>query len=119
MTFKEMLLKNSTEIKESRAKILIETAEDAQFEIVRQLRKERRNLTTKLLSLTDIYPDSELSMRVVKDKFNANSLFNEIQGIKVELANKAVELRLAGETYVEYFGKLADESRLTATKSKK
>jgi len=91
-------------IKESRAKIVSEDALDAQTELVRELKKSKRELERRLIQLSDMSPDSELSLKVVKDNFNAAAWVKEIQDIKIELANKEVELTLAEATFNEWFG---------------
>ena len=103
MKFQEMLTANSGTIKASRAKLIASSAEEAQSEIVRTIRKELRALEFKLLNLTDIAPESELSLMVVKKDFNAYQLFEDIQSTKVARLNKKVELQVAEETYSEWF----------------
>lgn len=101
--FETNLIASSKTIKANRARAISEDVENAQSEIVRKLTQEKRDLTRKLDSLSDLYPDSELSLRVVKDSFNAAEWASEVQALKVELANKTVELSLAKETYDEWF----------------
>lgn len=108
MEFLKNLTLSNAQIKEARAKVICEDAKDAQEEIVRVIKREKRELDSKLLSLTDMYPDSELSLRVVKTDFNAKTLFSEIQKCKIEREMKAVELRLAEETYQEWFGNVEE-----------
>lgn len=104
------LLKNGPEeIKDARRSIIIEEAEEAQYEIVKGLRREVRSLEKNLLSLTDFYPDSELSLRVVAKNFNAVKLFQEVHVTKVALAEKVEEYEIALETYNTYFGELREE----------
>lgn len=102
--FIQNLTKGNAAIKEARANIIGEDALDAQTQILDNLKREKRELDRKLLELTDMYPDSELSLRVVKKDFNAKELFKDIQETKVDLLAKKVELTLAEETYKEWFG---------------
>ena len=104
--FAKTLTQSNKAIKAARANIIAASAEESQNDIVRVLRKEKRDLEFRLLNLTDVAPDSELSLRVVKADFNPTKLFSEIQEVKVNLATKNVELNLAEETYKEWF---ADE----------
>lgn len=97
------LTASNKSIKEARAKMISEDAVDAQQELVRELKKEKRELERRLMQLSDMSPDSELSLKVVKDTFKATDWVKEIQTIKVELANKTVELQLAEETFSEWF----------------
>jgi len=101
--FAETLKQSNKSIKAARANIIAASAEEAQNEIVRLLNREKRELEFKLLNLTDVAPDSELSLRVVKADFDANQLFTDIQNTKVALANKEIEVLIAEETYKEWF----------------
>lgn len=102
--FEKTLTQTGSKIKAARAKLISANAEAAQDTIVRNLKKEQRDMNFKLLSLTDVHPDSELSLKVVKDNFDADTLFASIQELKVNLANKTVEVQLAEETYKDWFG---------------
>jgi membrane glycosyltransferase len=97
------LTASNKSIKEARAKVISEDAIDAQQELVRELKKEKRELDRRLMQLSDMSPDSELSLKVVKDTFKASEWAKEIQAIKIELANKSIEIKLAEETFKEWF----------------
>ncbi len=112
--FVKTLSQSNSKIKEARAKIIAADAQFAQENIVRNLETEKRKLDGKLLSLTDLHPDSELSLRVVRKDFDAEQLFQDIQNTKVDLANKTVELQLANETSKEWFG---EEEEVTDEKN--
>jgi len=105
--FISTLTASNKSIKEARAKMVSEDAIDAQAELVRDLKKDKRELERKLMQLSDMSPDSELSLKVVKDTFNAKEWAKTIQTTKVDLANKTVEIELAEETYKEWFGEEA------------
>lgn len=101
--FAKTLKQGNKAIKSARANIISASAEEAASEIVRVLKKEKRELEFRLLNLTDVHPDSELSLRVVKADFDAAKLFEDIQSVKVDILNKKVELSCAEETYKEWF----------------
>jgi hypothetical protein len=105
--FISTLTASNKSIKDARAKMVSEDATDAQQELVRDLKKEKRELERRLMQLSDMGSDSALSLQVVKDTFKASDWAKEIQSIKVELANKTVELQLAEETFNEWFGDAA------------
>jgi phage protein D len=102
--FQDTLVSSGKKIKAVRAKIISENAEAAQEDIVRRLKKEKRDLDARLLGLTDIHPDSELSLKVVTADFDAEDLFKNIHETKVKLANMTIEVGIAVETYDEWFG---------------
>lgn len=101
--FEKMLSADNKTIKAARAKIVAEDIKDAQDEVVRNLRQEKRDFERRLIQLSDLSPDSEFSLKVIKDNFNAKEWAKETQAIKIELANKQVELELAEATYNEWF----------------
>tara|TARA_R110000803_G_scaffold208136_1_gene276614 strand:+ start:1000 stop:1338 length:339 start_codon:yes stop_codon:yes gene_type:complete len=108
--FEQTLVSSSKKIKAARAKIISENAEAAQEDILRLLKKALRDIDSELLSLTDIHPDSELSLSVVTPNFNAETLFTKIQSCKIRKANKLVELSIAQETYDEWFTEEVEEN---------
>jgi len=108
--FQSVLKQSSKDIKENRARIASENAKDAAEELVRSIRKEVRALESDLDRLTDLNRDSELSLKVLKDDFDASKWIMQIQICKVRLANKRIELALAEETYTEWFGETEEKS---------
>lgn len=102
--FITVLTASNSTIKEARAKIVSEDVFDASDELTRSLKQEKRELERRLLNLSDMNRDSELSLKVVKDNFDAKAWIKEIQEVKVALAMKDVELKLATETHNEWFG---------------
>ena len=102
------LTASNSEIKAARAKMVGEDVLDASEELLRNLKQEKRDLERRLLNLSDMNRDSELSLKVVKDNFDAKAWIKEIQDIKVELANKEVELQLAQDTHKEWFEESED-----------
>jgi len=103
--FEIMLEGSNQQIKSTRAKILMEMSMAAQEKIVRELREEKRTMELELMNLTDIYPDSELSLLVVKKDFDPRDVFEKIQDLKIRLTNKGIELKIAEDTYDEWFRK--------------
>lgn len=101
--FAQNLTKNNKQIKESRAKRVAEQAKMAQEDVVRTLRTETMDLEAKLEDLEDLSPDSTMSLNPVKGEFDAKEWVNKIQSIKIELANKTIEYKIAKETFDSYF----------------
>ena len=101
--FMKNLTSGETGIKEKRAGILSQQAENAQTELLTRLRGERSDLELKIDRLSDLAPDSTTSLKVGGDNFDAKAWVLEIQTAKVELAAKDVELDIAQKTYDEWF----------------
>jgi len=102
----KLLTGASTAIKGARAKFISEDMMFAQKKVVETLEENRRALERKLNSLNDLYPDSELSLRVVKKDFDPEEWARDTQNIKVQLINNEVELAVAKETHAEWFTEL-------------
>lgn len=99
-------------IKEKRARILGEQAKTAQQDLVTRLTKEKNSLDLKLDSLQDLAPDQNTSLRPGGENFNADTWVNQIQDTKIELLNKQIELKIATETFTEWFTAApADETK--------
>lgn len=105
---RNLTLSNKT-IKGNRAKLIAEDAEEAQNTLLRNLKKELRDLRRKRESLEDMYPESEFSLRVTKENFNPVTWANELQAAKVAISMKEVEVKLAEETYNDWFGSNKEE----------
>lgn len=109
--FQVILRQSSKEIKENRARIASENAKDAAEELVRKLSKELRTLESQLDHLTDLNRDSELSLKVIKDDFNATNWMANIQNVKLAIVQKKIELEVAKETYADWFDELPVEGK--------
>lgn len=105
--FTKNLTLNNKSIKESRAQLIGEDAEAAQAELLRTLRQQHRDLQRKKDSLSDLYPDTELSLQPAKGGFDAKKWVVDLQNTNVAIANKQIEIDIAQETYEEWF---SDES---------
>lgn len=108
--FTTNLTLSNQSIKEARARIIGEDTQAASEELLRQLKQDQRDLERRKVALSDLYPESELSLRIAKPDFDAKSWVKELQDIGVKLANKAVEIDIAQKTYDEWFTEVADET---------
>lgn len=101
--FKNQLCQSAEGIKAQRATFLEECATAEQNRLIQELEDQRRALTSKMMALTDIFPDSTFSTLAAKQDFDAKTWVHDIQDLKVELATNAIELKLARETSLEWF----------------
>ena len=92
----------------TRAAIIVEDVKSEQEALVRALEAEKRKLERELLKLEDMGPDSDISLRVVKDAFSATSWVAQYQAVKVSLKKKEEELAIAKETFTTWFGELSE-----------
>ena len=101
--FFSMLTNDNKAIRANRANLIVEDVKAEQETLVRTLENEVRGIERSIMALTDFGPDSEYSLRVVKDNFNAANWVAAYQKNKLALELKNVELELAKETYREFF----------------
>ncbi len=106
--FAQNLAKSNESIKEARAAMIAEDASAAQEQILLKLKQEKRDMERELMSLSDMYPDSELSLKVTKSEFNPQAWVKRVQDLKVSILNKSVEVKLAQDTYDEWFKEVGE-----------
>ena len=103
------LNKSSREIRGQRAVLVGSATEAAQEEIIQSLEKRKRELLTKKLNLEDFYPSKIGSTVPVKNDFDPVEWARDMQKVKVDLAMLDVELKIAKETYDEWFKEIPGE----------
>lgn len=100
---RKLLTSGASVIRGVRANLVSEDMQHAQVKLIDRLKEERRRLERKKLSLSDLYSDSELSLKVVKKDFNADSWSTDMQNVSVALLNNEIELTVAKNTFDEWF----------------
>lgn len=101
--FEKQMRMSSDKIRGQRAKFVAEDAKEAQTELVNNIKKRKRNLERELMQLEDTHRDSKLSLNVVNDRFDAHNWVEDIQCVKIQLANVEIELKIAEGTTNEWF----------------
>jgi hypothetical protein len=101
--FEHNLNLSNKEIRENRATLITEEVKDAMAEAVRIAKKTQRDLEVKLLGLTDLHPNSKLSLRVMKEEFVAIHWVNELNTLKLQILNATVAVKIAEESEKEWF----------------
>ena len=114
----KMLVASSKEIKGVRASILNGNMKRAQERLVMDLEEEHDDMKEKLNSLSDVYPNSEMTLRIVAKDFDPKKWVKDTQQLKVDLLMKKVELDTAKETMKEWFDEQPEEGKDTAEPSK-
>jgi hypothetical protein len=90
-------------IRRERLLFIEEEMEHKQRRLIDTLKEEKRSIERKLLDLSDLYPESTLSLMVVKKDFDAEQWVQEVQAAKVSLKLNSVKLICAEETFKEWF----------------
>lgn len=112
----KMLVASSKEIKNVRAELLTKSMKRAQERLVMTLEEEYDDAKSRLESLSDVYPNSEMTLRIVSKDFDPKKWVTDTQNLKVDLEAKKLELDIAKETYNQWFEEIQEEE---ATEAKK
>lgn len=101
--FTELISNNGNETLNRRASAIAQNAEIAQQDILNSLKKQHAELTLKKESLTDLAPDSTVSLRPGSKDWNPDTWAAELQETKQKLYFLEIQIKLAQETFDEYF----------------
>lgn len=97
------LFMTNEKIKEQRGLAVAEDMFFANERTIRAFEDERRVMTRRLATLNDFHVDSELSLKVVNDTFDATEWDTESQAIGVALMNNEIELKVAKARRDQFF----------------
>ena len=101
--FIKLINSNGNEVLNRRAESIASDAEIAQQNLVNTYKQMINQLTRKIADLTDLAPDTVDSLRPGGKDWSAQRWATELQNAKQELYTAQISLRLAEETYNEYF----------------
>lgn len=101
--FVEMISANGGDVLKRRAVAIGTSAQIAQETIVNDLKNRISNLELKLIDLTDLAPETTDSLRPGSKTFDPNRWVTEVQNTKQDLYQLKIQLKLAEETFNEYF----------------
>lgn len=102
--FLKNLTASNKEIKDSRAALIAEDAEQALKDFVNDSEKEMRDLKRTLMNLEDLSPDTALSLKPVSGDFDAKTWARKIIETKTAIKLKEIDLEITKDTLNEYFG---------------
>ena len=108
--FEAMLASKPEAIQAQRAKDVAEDCKIATEEIVRANEKKVRYIKRKITQLSDLSPDTTLSLEVVKKGFNPTSWAEELHQLEVDLLAAEVELKVAKKTFTTWFTEPKDKA---------
>lgn len=101
--FEQLLSDNSNTALQRRASVISETAQIAQQNLVNQIKQEKSRLELKLAGLTDFSPETTDSLRPGTKDWNPEKWVQEVQSTKEELYQIKISLKMAEDTYNEFF----------------
>lgn len=106
--FQEIISDNTNASLKRRAAQISTSAEIAQQNLVNALKQEKTNIELKIAGLTDLAPDTTDSLRPGSKDWDAVKWVKDLQTAKQELYQIDIQLKLAEETFNEYFTENAD-----------
>lgn len=101
--FIDLISNNGSATLVRRAETISTAAEVAQQNIVNQLKQEKSRLEMLIINLTDFAPETTDSLRPGDKNWDAAEWATELQEAKEQLYDVNIQLKLAIETYEEYF----------------
>lgn len=101
--FQELISDNTSASLKRRAAQIATSAEIAQQNLVNALRQEKTNIELKIEALKDLAPDSTDSLRPGGKDWDAVTWVKNLQNAKQDLYQIDIQLKLAQETFNEYF----------------
>lgn len=97
---------NTTLVK--RAEALSTKAKISQETIINNLKNLKSNLELQIFDMLDFAPESTDSLRPGSSNFNGDEWAETLQKAKVDLYKTELSLKIAQETYDEYFTETED-----------
>lgn len=107
--FLQMMSQNDSKALVARAEQINTQAKIAQEEIIHRLKIEKTNVEMAIQGLTDFAPDTTDSLRPGVRGWNPNKWAADLQAAKTRLYELNVELKIAEDTFEEFFGEAEDE----------
>lgn len=102
--FLEMMGQNDSKTLQARAAAIDQQAKIAQQNIINVLKQEKSQHELEIISLTDFAPESTQSLRPGTANWNPKRWATDLQNAKVALYETEVQLKIAIDTYKEFFG---------------
>ena len=112
--FESIVGNNSNAVLARRAGNLAKTARLSQQSLVNTLEAKKADIEGKIINLTDLAPTSKDSLAPGVTDFNAKEWVEKLQGLKLEIYDLDISIKMAKETFAEYF-----EDKKAASKDEK
>lgn len=109
--FQKLMSDNSSATLQRRAGTLCTQAEIAQQTVVNNLKTKVTELELKIENLTDFAPSTTDSLKPGNENWSPNDWAVELQRTKWELFLAKQQLKIAEETYSEYFSEDKEKTK--------
>lgn len=101
--FESIVGNNSNAVLARRAGNLAKTARLSQQSLVNTLEAKKADVEGKIINLTDLAPTSKDSLAPGVTDFDAKEWVEKLQGLKLEMYDLDISIKMAKETFAEYF----------------
>jgi len=102
--FLKMMSQADNNTLKSRANAINQQADIAQTNVINGLKQRKAEIEIQIQSLTDFAPDNTQSLRPGMANWNPSKWAKDLHNAKVELYELELQLKIAEETYKEFFG---------------
>lgn len=106
--FLQMMSQNDSKALVARASQIDVQARIAQETVIQNLKNEIAQTEIEIQNLTDFAPETTQSLRPGVKGWNAAKWATDLQAAKIKLYELNVELKVAKETFDEFFGESTD-----------
>ena len=107
--FLNAMSQSDTQVLRTRATALNQQADIAQTNIINALKQRKSELELEIQNLTDFAPESTQSLRPGVSGWDPRAWATSLQNAKMSLYKVTLELKIAEDTYNEFFGEEAAE----------
>mgnify|MGYP003522599740 CR=1 FL=1 len=104
--FESIVGNNSNAVLARRAGNLAKTARLSQQSLVNTLEAKKADVEGKIINLTDLAPTSKDSLAPGVTDFDAKEWVEKLQSLKLEIYDLDVSIRVARDTYNEFFAEV-------------
>ena len=101
--FTSLISNTGNDTLKRRAENIAQTAEIAQQNLVNKLKQRKAEISLNIENLTDLAPENTESLRPGSKDWNPETWVKQLQEAKEEQYAIAIQLKLAQETFDEYF----------------
>jgi hypothetical protein len=107
--FQSLIANNGNEVLQRRAANVATTAEIAQQTLLNSLKVEKADIENRIMNLTDLAPENTDSLRPGTSNWNPTQWAEDLQKAKEDLYSISIRIKMAQETYDEYFTEKTNE----------
>ena len=101
--FLKMMSQNDSNVLRARASVINTQAQIQQTNLINALKQKKAEVELKIQALTDFAPDTTQSLRPGTANWNPKEWVTELQNAKVTLAEIELQLKIAEDTYEDFF----------------